>query len=156
MSTIRYKEETEITVSKELKLFVRSIAASYRYIFQQVDRYDLVRRADMLELIEMDRVADLASRFATIPENTKLTLTKSEVYLFFTMMELVCRSFLCEIGDDYKAIAMKMNKVDETRYNEVRSTELLIAQALIQQIRKDFQADPDFEELVDLLEMLDN
>jgi arginyl-tRNA synthetase len=71
------------------------------------------------------------------------------------MMELVCRSFLCDIGDDYKEIAMKLNKVDEEKYNEVRNTELAIAQALIQQIKKDFKEDPEFDEMLEKFELLD-
>ena len=74
----------------------------------------------------------------------------------YMMIDMVCRSFLCEIGDDYKAIAMKVNKVNEARYNQVRSTELYIAQALLEQFRKDFTVDPDFEELVERLALLDS
>ena len=154
MAATQFKEEIDITVSKELKLFVRSMAASYRFIFQQA-KYDLVKRADMIELVELDLVAELAIRFATIPENSKLVLSRKELYLFYSMMELVCRSFLCEIGDDYKEIAMKLNKVDEEKYNEVRNTELAIAQALIQQIKKDFKEDPEFDEMLEKFELLD-
>ena len=74
MATTQFKDSIEITVSKELKLFIRSMAASYRFIFQQ-DRFDFVKRADMLELVELDEVANLAVRFATIPEDSKLILT---------------------------------------------------------------------------------
>ena len=129
------------------------MAASYRFIFQQ-DRFDFVKRADMLELVELDEVANLAVRFATIPEDSKLILTRRELYQMYTMMELVCRSFLTEIGDEYKAIAMRMNKVDEEKYNAVRNVELKIAQTLIQSIKQDFAADPDFDEIIERLEIL--
>lgn len=154
MEAKQYLNEIEITVTRELKLFMRSVAASYQFIFQQ-ERYDLVQKAGMLDLVDKKGVAELASRFAAVQEKTRLKLTKEEVYLFYTMLELVCRSFLCEIGDDYKKIAMKINKVSESRYNEVRSTELNIAQTIIQQIRKDFNEDPDFEEITARLEILD-
>ena len=154
MAKITFKNEIDITVSKELKLFVRSMAASYHFIFQQ-QKYDLVMRADMIELVELEQVADLAIRFANTPENSKLVLSRKELYLFYSMMELVCRSFLCEIGDDYKEITMKLNKVDEDKYNEVRNTELSIAQALIQQIKNDFSADPEFDEMLEKFELLD-
>lgn len=129
------------------------MAASYRFIFQQ-DRFDFVKRADMLELVELDEVANLAVRFAIIPEDSKLILTRRELYQMYTMMELVCRSFLTEIGDEYKAIAMRMNKVDEEKYNAVRNVELKIAQTLIQSIKQDFAADPDFDEIIERLEIL--
>lgn len=108
----------------------------------------------MLELVELDEVANLAVRFATIPEDSKLILTRRELYQMYTMMELVCRSFLTEIGDEYKAIAMRMNKVDEEKYNAVRNVELKIAQTLIQSIKQDFAADPDFDEIIERLEIL--
>lgn len=152
---IQYKDAIEITVSKELKLFVRSMSASYRFISQQM-QFDLIRRADMLELIEPEGVSELAVKFANLPDGQKMILTRKELYLFYSMMELVCRSFLCELGDQYKAIAMRLNKVSERKYNEVRNTELSIAQALIQNIRKDFSDDPEFDELVEKLELLDS
>jgi hypothetical protein len=152
---ILLKEEIEISISKELKLFIRSMAASYRYISGQ-EHYDLIRRANMLELIDTEPIAQLASRFETAPDNSKLILRRQEVYDLYMMIDMVCRSFLCEIGDDYKAIAMKVNKVNEERYNQVRSTELYIAQALLEQFRKDFMVDPEFEDLVERLALLDN
>jgi hypothetical protein len=130
------------------------MAASYQFIFKQ-DRYEFVKRADMIELVELEEVARLAVRFATIPENSKMLLSKLELYQMYTMMELVCRSFLTEIGDEYKTIAMRMNKVDEDRYNSVRSTELKIAETLISQIKNDFKEDPVFDEILERLELLD-
>jgi hypothetical protein len=154
MSTTQFKDSIEITAAKELKLFVRSMAASYRFIFQQME-VDFVKRADMLELIEHEEVSKLAARFATVPDGDKLVLTRVELYQLYTMMELVCRSFLTEIGDAYKEITMRINKVDEEKYNAVRNVELKIAQTLIQQIRVDFAKDPDFVEIEEKLEMLD-
>jgi hypothetical protein len=154
MSTQGLRNEIEISITKELKLFIRSIAASYRYISGQ-EQYDLIRKANMLELIDTEAIAHLASRFEAAQEKSRLILTKQEVFDLYMMIDMVCRSFLCEIGDDYKAIAMKVNKVNEERYNQVRSTELFIAQALLEQFRKDFMVDPDFEELVERLALLD-
>jgi len=154
MSATHFKDSIEITAAKELKLFVRSMAASYRFIFQQME-VDFVKRADMLELIEHEEVSKLAARFATVADGDKIILKRIELYQLYTMMELVCRSFLTEIGDAYKEIAMRINKVDEEKYNAVRNVELKIAQTLIQQIRVDFAKDPDFDEIEEKLEMLD-
>lgn len=149
-----FKDSIEITISNELKLFVRSIAASYQFVFQQ-EQYDFVQRAMLIDLIDKNGVGMLASRFAAASKGDKLELSKEELYLLYTMMELVCRSFLTDVGDDYKEIAMKVNKVTEEKYNEVRNLELKIAQTLIQQIRNDFMEDPDFEEINDRIELLD-
>jgi hypothetical protein len=154
MPTTKFKDSIDITVSKELKLFVRSISSTYQFVFKQ-QKFEFVQRADMLELIDLEGVGDLALKFAALVENSKMTLTRKELYLFYTMMELVCRSFLCEIGDEFKEIAMKLNKVSEDKYNSVRSMELSIAQTLIQKIKQDFAADPEFDEIVERLEMLD-
>ena len=70
-------------------------------------------------------------------------------------MEMVCRSFLHDVGDDYKLIAMKVNQISEQKYNEVRSTELLIAQTLLQQLKSDFDEDPDFEEIRERINLMD-
>lgn len=149
-----FKDSIEISVTKELKLFMRSMAASYQFIFQQ-EKYEFVQRAMLIDLVDRNGVGMLAERFATQREGEKMELTKQELYLFYTMMELVCRSFISDVGDDFKAVAMKVNKVTEERYNEVRNMELKIAQTLLQQIRRDFMEDPEFEEICDRLDLLD-
>lgn len=154
MSEKIFRDAVEITVSKELKLFIRSMAASYHFIFEQ-EKYDFVQRAMMIDLVNKQGVKVLAARFANAPIGEKLELMKDEVYLLYTMMELVCRSFLCDVGDDYKAIAMQLNQVSEEHYNEVRNTELMIAQTLIRKISGDFAEDPDFEEVAERIALLD-
>lgn len=149
-----FKDSIEISVTRELKLFVRSMAASYQYIFQH-ENSDFVQRAMFIDLVDRNGVGMLAERFATQREGEKMELSKQELYLFYTMMELVCRSFLSDVGDDFKAVAMKVNKVSEDKYNEVRNMELKIAQTLLQQIRRDFMEDPEFEEICDRLDLLD-
>lgn len=154
MSEKIFRDAVEITVSKELKLFIRSMAASYHFIFEQ-EKYDFVQRAMMIDLVNKQGVKVLAARFANAPIGEKLELMKEEVYLLYTMMELVCRSFLCDVGDDYKSIAMQLNQVSEEHYNEVRNTELMIAQTLIRKISGDFAEDPDFEEVAERIALLD-
>lgn len=149
-----FKDSIEISVSRELKLFVKSMAASYQFIFQH-ENADFVQRAMMIDLVDRNGVGMLAERFATQREGEKMELSKQELYLFYTMMELVCRSFLSDVGDEFKSVAMKVNKVDEEKYNEVRNMELKIAQTLLQQIRRDFMEDQEFEEICDRLDLLD-
>ena len=109
----------------------------------------------MLEIIERSDVAEFAAKVERTEVNSKIQLSREEVYLFYTLMDIVCRSFLTEIADDFKVMALRHNKITEERYLEVRNTELKIAQALIQQIKKDFKGEDDFEELLEKMEMLD-
>ena len=154
MEATKRPNHIEISVSTELKLFIKSIAASFQFIFSQ-NKYDLQRRADVIEIIERSEVAEFATKVERTEVNSKIQLSRAEVYLFYTLMDIVCRSFLTEIADDFKAMALKHNKITEERYLEVRNTELKIAQALIQQIKKDFAGEDDFEELLERIEMLD-
>ena len=154
METTKRNDQIEISVGTELKLFIKSISASFQFIFYQ-DKYDLTRRVDMLEIIERSEVAEFASKIEHTAVDSKIQLSRVEVYLLYSLMEVVCRSFLTEIADDFKAMALKHNKISEERYLEVRNTELKIAQALIQQIKKDFAGEVNFEELLDKIEMLD-
>ena len=154
MVSLKSKESIEISIGLELKLFIKSITASFNYIFYQ-DKYDFARRVDMLELLDKTEVGQFAVKIEMAPVNSMLTLSRGEVYLLYTVMEVVCRSFLTEIADDFKAMALKHNKVTEEKYNEVRNTELKIAQVLIQQIKKDFSIEPQFEELLEKIEMLE-
>ncbi len=154
METTKRPNHIEISVSAELKLFIKSIAASFQFIFYQ-DKYDLTRRADMLEIIERSEVAEFALKIEQTEIDSRIELSRNEVYLFYTLMEIVCRSFLTEIADDFKLMALKHNKISEERYLEVRNTELKIAQTLIQQIKKDFSGEEDFEELLEKIDMLE-
>ena len=154
MEATKRPNQIEISMSTELKLFIKSIAASFQFIFNQ-NKYDLQRRADVLEIIERSDVAEFAAKVERTEVNSKIQLSREEVYLFYTLMDIVCRSFLTEIADDFKVMALRHNKITEERYLEVRNTELKIAQALIQQIKKDFKGEDDFEELLEKMEMLD-
>jgi hypothetical protein len=150
----QFRDSVEITATKELKLFVRSIAATYQFVFRQ-EQVEFVQRAMMIDLVDREGVAALASRFAAAFPGEKLELTKEEVYLLYTMLELVCRSFLTEAGDAYKEMAMRVNQVTSERFNAVRSMELSIAQTLIQKFATDFREDPDFDELSERIAVLD-
>lgn len=150
----QYGDHVEITVSNELKLFIRSMSASYQFIFGQ-EQYDFVQRSMMIDLVDREGVARLASRFASTPPGEKIELSKAEVYMMYTMMELVSRSFLCDVGDDYKAMAMRLGQVGEEQYNAVRNTELMIAQTLLRKFAEDFKDDPDFEEITHRISLLD-
>ena len=154
MVSLQSKESIEISIGMELKLFIKSITASFNYIFYQ-DKYEFARRVDMLELLDKTEVGQFAVKIEMAPVNSMITLSREEVYLLYTVMEVVCRSFLTEIADDFKVMALKHNKVTEEKYNEVRNTELKIAQVLIQQIKKDFSNEPQFEELLEKIEMLE-
>lgn len=154
MPETKRQDHIKISVSTELKLFIKSLAATFQFIFYQ-DKYDLQRKVEMLELIERSEVAEFAAKIESTPANKTVTLSRNEVYLFYTLMEIVCRSFLTDIADDFKIMALKHNKILEERYLEVRSTELKIAQTLIQQIRKDFASESDFQELLEKIELID-
>ena len=152
---LQSKESIEISIGVELKLFIKSITASFHFIFYQ-DKYEFASRVDMLELLDKTEVGQFAAKIEQSEVNSSLTLSRDEVYLLYTVMEVVCRSFLTEIADDFKAMALKLNKVTEAKYNEVRNTELKIAQVLIQQIKKDFAGEPRFEELLEKIDMLED
>ncbi|MCE2846689.1 MAG: hypothetical protein LW707_06605 [Sphingobacteriales bacterium] len=150
----QFRDSVEITATKELKLFVRSMAATYQFVFRQ-DQVDFVIRAMMIDLVNKEGVAALASRFGAAFPGEKLELSKEEVYLFYAMLELVCRSFLTEAGDAYKEMAMRVNQVSTERFNSVRSMELTIAQTLIGKFSDDFRDDPEFDELSERIALLD-
>lgn len=154
MAGVHSKEAIEITVGEELKLFIKSITASFSFIFYK-DRYDFARRVEMLELLDKTEVMQFANKIEEAETGSTILLTRKEVYLFYTVMEVVCRSFLTDIADDFKAMALKHNKVTEEKYNEVRNTELKIAQVLIQQIKTDFANEPGFEELLEEIDLLE-
>ena len=59
----QFRDSVEITATKELKLFVRSIAATYQFVFRQ-EQVEFVQRAMMIDLVDREGVAALASRFA--------------------------------------------------------------------------------------------
>ena len=61
MAGLKSKDSIEITITQELKLFIKSITASYIFIFYQ-EKYDFARRIDMLELLEKEDVTRFAAR----------------------------------------------------------------------------------------------
>lgn len=154
---MEFNEEASVNIplSRELKLFMKSISAAYRFFVTQSD-HELYQRALMLDLIHSEKVKDLALRFDRVPEGGNLPLNRDDLFSFFTLLDLVCRSHESSIGDAYKSLMTQVNEIGGKKYDAIRSTELSLAYSLLARIREDFSEDPEFEEISERLQLLEN
>ncbi|HNP98916.1 MAG TPA: hypothetical protein PKK99_07660, partial [Bacteroidia bacterium] len=85
-----------------------------------------------------------------------ITYDQKEIMFFYALLELSCRIFLCEIGDDLKKMAIESGETNEEEFIRVRSFFLTQAQEFIQKIRGCYQDDEHFQELLAKIDQLNS
>ncbi len=150
---VLYGDKLNIKVSREFKQLVNISIAAGKFILIH-PHYDLIREAMRLDMFEDAMLEDFEVHNWQYEAGEVIKYDFEEVLFFYCLLELSCRIFLCEIGDDLKAMAIESGETDETEFNRVRSFYLLQAQDFLLRIRNIYDENPDFTELQGKIEQL--
>ena len=75
---------------------------------------------------------------------------------FYTLLDLSCRIFLCEIGDDLRQMAIDSGETNTDEFNRVRSFFLKQAQEYLIQLRNCYSDNETFRVLQGKFEQLNS
>ncbi len=150
---VLYGDKLNIKVSREFKQLVNISIAAGKFILIH-PHYDLIREAMRLDMFEDAMLEDFEVHNWQYEAGEVIKYDFEEVLFFYCLLELSCRIFLCEIGDDLKAMAIESGETNETEFNRVRSFYLLQAQDFLLRIRNIYDENPDFTELQGKIEQL--
>ncbi len=150
---VLYGDKLNIKVSREFKQLVNISIAAGKFILIH-PHYDLIREAMRLDMFEDAMLEDFEVHNWQYEAGEVIKYDFEEVLFFYCLLELSCRIFLCEIGDDLKAMAIESGETDEAEFNRVRSFYLLQAQDFLLRIRNIYDENPDFSELQGKIEQL--
>ena len=122
-----------------------SIAAG-KYILIH-PHYELIQEAMRLDMFEDSMLEDFEVHNWQYEVDEIIAFDFEEMKFFYALLELSCRIFLCEIGDDLKKMAIESGETNEEEFVRVRSFYLLQAQEYLANIRKTFSSNDEFQEL---------
>ena len=144
---VLYGDKVTVKITREFKQLVNISIAAGKFILLHPD-YDLIREAMRLEMFEDERLEDFEVHNWQFEVDEIITYDQDEILLFYALLELSCRIFLCEIGDDLKKMAIDSGETDAEEFVRVRSFFLRQAQDFLQNIRGCYENDEEFQSLL--------
>lgn len=150
---IVYRDKLSMEVTKDFRQLVNITLAAGRFIMDH-PQYELIKEAMRLELLEGEALEDFDIHNSQFEKGEIITLDFEEVLFFYSLLELVCRIFLCEIGDDLKIMAVKSGQVTEAEFYRLRGIYLGQAEDFLHNIHDLYSSNESFNELHQKLEQL--
>jgi len=152
---VLYGDKLTIKVTREFKQLVNISIAAGKFILIH-PHYELIKEAMRLDMFEDALLEDFEVHNWQYEIDEIIKYDFEEVLFFYCLLELSCRIFLCEIGDDLKAMAIESGETDEAEFKRVRSFYMLQAQEYLIHIHKMYQDNPHFMELHSKIEQLNS
>ncbi len=143
---VLYGDKLSIKVTREFRQLVNISIAAGKYILIH-PHYELIQEAMRLDMFEDSMLEDFEVHNWQYEIDEIIAFDFEEMKFFYALLELSCRIFLCEIGDDLKKMAIESGETNEEEFVRVRSFYLLQAQEYLANIRKTFSSNDEFQEL---------
>lgn len=150
---VLYGDKLSIKVTREFRQLVNISIAAGKFILIH-PHYELIREAMRLDMFEDVMLEDFEVHNWQYEIDEIIAFDFEETLFFYSLLELSCRIFLCEIGDDLKKMAIDSGETNEEEFIRVRSFYLLQAQEYLIKIRDTFNTNHEFMELQNKIEQL--
>lgn len=152
---VLYGNRLNLPVTREFKQLVNITTAAGKFILLNPN-YELIREAMRLELFEDAQLEDFVVHTWHYEVGEVISYDTEEVLFFYTLLDLSCRIFLCEIGDDLRQMAIESGETNAEEFNRVRSFFLKQAQEYLQQIGSCYSEQESFRALQQKFEQLNS
>src|SRR5436189_2016486 len=103
---VLYGDRLSIKVTREFRQLVNISIAAGKFILIH-PHYELIKEAMRLELFEDEMLDDFEIHNSQYEVGEVITFESEEVLFFYSLLDLSCRIFLCDVGDDLKTMAIK-------------------------------------------------
>jgi hypothetical protein len=151
--SVLYGNKLAVNVTKDFKQLVNISIAAGKFIVIH-PQYELIQEAMRLEVFEDVMLDDFEIHNSQYEIGEIVTFESEEMLFFYSLLDLSCRIFLCDVGDDLKKMAIQSGETTETEFNRVRSFHLHKAEKVLQQIREQFANYAPFQVLQHKMEQL--
>lgn len=152
-ASVLYGNKLAVRVTKEFRQLVNISIAAGKFILVH-PQYELIREAMRLELFQDEMLDDFEIHNSQYEIGEMITFDFEEVLFFYSLIDLSCRLFLCDVGDDLKKIALSTGETTEEEFYRVRSFHLRKAETFLAHIRSHFSNYDPFNHLQHKMEQL--
>ena len=152
---VLYGDKLSLEITKDFRQLVNISIAAGKFILIH-PQYELIREAMRLELFEDEKLEDFEVHNWQYEVGEVITYDHEEVVFLYSLLELTCRIFICEIGDDLKRMALESGEVDEQEFYRLRSIHLQQSEQLIHDISDAYSSHHAFHEVQHKFEQLNS
>lgn len=107
-------------------------------------------------LINKDHLTSLFSVIKNADDQETVELTLEDEILFYTALNITCKTFLTDIADDLKEKSGDLLEISGANFSEVRNTLLRSCQFVMEGLRSTFNNNDQFMDRVVLLDTILN
>ena len=100
---VLFGDKLTLKVTRDFKQLVNISVAAGKFILDH-PQYELIKEAMRLHLFEDEALEDFEIHNSQFEAGEIISYDFEEVLFFYALLELNCRLFLCEIGDDLKKL----------------------------------------------------
>ncbi len=154
-TSVLYGNKLAVKITKEFKQLVNISIAAGKFI-QLHPHYELINEAMRLDVFQEEWLDDFEIHNSQYEIGEMISFDSEEVLFFYSLLDLSCRIFLCDVGDDLKKMAINTGETTEEEFNRVRSFHLRKAETFLQQISEQFANYDEFNRLQQKLEQLNS
>jgi hypothetical protein len=148
-----YGDKLSVQVTREFKQLINISIAAGKFILIH-PHYELIREAMRLDMLEDELLEEFEVHNWQYEIGEVITYDFEEILFFYALLDISCRIFLCEIGDDLRRMAIEGGETDDEEFKRVRSFYLIQAEQFIEQIKETFSTNQRFIELQSKIEQL--
>lgn len=140
---VLFENKLTLKVTRDFKQLVNISVAAGRFILDH-PQYELIKEAMRLHLFEDAALEDFEIHSSQFEINETITYDLEEVIFFYALLELNCRLFLCEIGDDLKRMAVESGEVTEQEFYRLRGIHLKQCEAFLHRLHDAYASNETF------------
>ncbi len=150
---VLFGDKLSLKVTRDFKQLVNIAVAAGKFILDH-PQYDLIKEAMRLHLFEDEMLEDFEIHNSQFEVGETITYDFEEMIFFYSLLELNCRLFLCEIGDDLKRMAVQSKQVTEEEFFRLRGIHLKQCEAFLHTLHETYSSNETFNEVHQKIEQL--
>jgi hypothetical protein len=150
-----YGNKLSIPVTAEFKQLVNISIAAGKFILIH-PQYELIQEAMRLKLFEDEMLEDFEVHNWQYEVGEIITYEHQEILFFYALLELSCRIFISEIGDDLRKMAIESGETNDEEFNRVRGILLRQAEKFLHDINDTYGQNEELNTLHNKMEMLNS
>jgi hypothetical protein len=150
-----YGDKLCVPVTREFKQLVNISIAAGKFILIH-PQYELIREAMRLEIVQDDQLEDFEVHNWQYEPGETITYDNNEVLFLYSLLELSCRIFLTNVGDDLRKLAVESGETTSEEFTRVRGVHLRQAEEFLREINRAYSNNSALQQLHNKMERLNS